>query len=142
MEEEQKQFPTPRLLLLRSRPKARVRRSAVGEASEEGEEQFAPHSRLVRSVSLISQTPRGLPLTAAAQCCEGKTPPQFNGGFSTAIQPQASPVYPSCMHLPGGGVPTRGASHWVHPLRVERATCQRRMSCCKGGMHSKHPFIH
>jgi hypothetical protein len=32
------------------------------------------------------------------------------------------PVYPSCLHLLGDGVPTRGTSHWGHPLRVERTS--------------------
>jgi hypothetical protein len=30
--------------------------------------------------------------------------------------------YPSCLHLLGAGVPTRGTSHWGHPLRVERTS--------------------
>jgi hypothetical protein len=33
----------------------------------------------------------------------------------------ASPVYPSCMHLPGAGVPTQGTSHWGHPLGESNA---------------------
>jgi hypothetical protein len=34
----------------------------------------------------------------------------------------ASPVcYPRCMHLPGDGVPTRGTSHWGHPLGESNA---------------------
>jgi hypothetical protein len=33
----------------------------------------------------------------------------------------ALPVYPSCLHIPGAGVPTQGTSHWGHPLGESNA---------------------
>jgi hypothetical protein len=50
--------------------------------------------------------------------------PQLLAQLLASGHHSASPVYPSCMHLrrPGAGVPTRGTSHWGHPLRVERTS--------------------
>jgi hypothetical protein len=31
-------------------------------------------------------------------------------------------VYPSCLHLPGAGVPTQGTSRWGHPLGESNGT--------------------
>jgi hypothetical protein len=51
--------------------------------------------------------------------------PFFSPGDSLPLAPPrllawghhlALPMYPSCMHLPGAGVPTQGTSYWGHPL--------------------------
>jgi hypothetical protein len=46
--------------------------------------------------------------------------PQLLAQLLASGRHSASPVYPSCMYLPGAAVPTRGTSHWGHPRRVER----------------------